>query len=183
MDEVLQKKNSFIDFLAKYDKYNENFKENFNPILNKACQMKIDTNAKNQDVLNNQYIRKKLTLKDNLKKIINDDDKSFKIRIKNILRSSMFSVIVTIAVLILLFLDDIRLLAINKYYDNSVDIILVSFFTFLVVEVIIFAFFIKQYRFTIFFWLDIMSILTLIPEINFFFPIKGDYYVDDHNHS
>ena len=57
---VLQKKNSFIDFLAKYDKYNENFKENFNPILNKACQMKIDTNAKNQDVLNNQYIRKKL---------------------------------------------------------------------------------------------------------------------------
>ncbi len=102
--------------------------------------------------------------------------------IKSTLRSTALSIIVSISLLILLFLDDIRHLTMNKEYDFLIDTILFSFFCFIVVEVFFLTIFIKRYRFTLFFWLDIVSILTLVSEIAMIFPVTGDYIVDD-NHS
>ena len=100
---------------------------------------------------------------------------------KNILRSSILSIIVSITLLNLLFLDDLRILFIKKKYDNVIDILLLSFYSFLIIETILCSIYIKQYRFSVLFWLDIFSLLTLLPEINIFFPVTGDYIIVHNN--
>ena len=96
--------------------------------------------------------------------------------IKIILKGKVFSLMIILAILILLFLEDIKILAINYHYDKIIDSIIFFFYLFVIFEFIVFNIFFKNYRFSLFFWLDIISIITLIPEIHLFNHHEDNVY-------
>jgi hypothetical protein len=179
---LLLKKGSFADFLSILEK-NQEQKQDKNKLdldknnINQTNQPDSKTATK-EDLINRLESSSTIKLKDETKKS-HKNAKGCIGKIKSTLRSTALSIIVSISLLILLFLDDIRHLTMSKEYDFYIDTILFSFFCFIVVEVFFLAVFIKRYRFTIFFWLDIISILTLVSEISMIFPVTGDYIVDD----
>ncbi len=179
---MLSKKGSFADFLSILEKNKEQKQDKNMSDLNKNNNNQTNQpdskTVTKEDLTNRLETSGTIKLKDETKKK-DKNGKGFIGLIKSTLRSTALSIIVSISLLILLFLDDIRHLTMSKEYDFYIDTILFSFFCFIVVEVFFLAVFIKRYRFTIFFWLDIISILTLVSEISMIFPVTGDYIVDD----
>ena len=117
--------------------------------------------------------------------IINEDQKEVKLikkdcwngflkNTRKILLSHIFSFLATFAIIIILFVDDVRIIAINKDYDIYVDAVMLIIIIFIFFEITAFIIFIKGYRFSFFFWLDICSFCSLIPDM---FRL----FVDDNN--
>jgi hypothetical protein len=107
---------------------------------------------------------------------------SFSQKMKKILKGKVFSMIIIIAILCLLFLEEVKVLIINHKYDVLVDSIIFVFFLFVICEFILFNIFLKNYRFSFFFWLDFISILSLAPEIHLFSKHDELYHFEAHDH-
>ena len=89
-------------------------------------------------------------------------------KMKKILKGKVFSIIIIIAIFTLLFLEEFKVLVIDHKYDVVVDSVIFVFYLFVIFEFVLFNIFLKNYRFSFFFWLDIISILSLAPEIHLF---------------
>jgi len=116
--------------------------------------------------------------------LISPDEKrlSFSQKMKKILKGKVFSIIIIIAILTLLFLEEIKVLVIDHKYDVLVDSIIFVFFLFVICEFILFNIFLKNYRFSFFFWLDLISILSLAPEIHLFSKHDELYNFEGNDH-
>lgn len=64
-----------------------------------------------------------------------------------------------------LFFDDIRVLAIDKTYDGILFGITSACFLIFTVEILLAAMCREEYFMTFFFWLDIISTISMIPDI------------------
>lgn len=106
-------------------------------------------------------------------------DKSWLIRLgytmKKILHSSCFTIILTCAIIIILFIEDLKELCIPKEYDFWVDLIVLLIYCFFLLEFTLFTIFMKSYRFSFFFFIDVLSISGLTPTIEIF-------WTDYHHH-
>ena len=86
-------------------------------------------------------------------------------RVQEIVDGKIVAIVMAIITIWVLFGDDIRLLATSKPADTG---FFASFFLCLllfIIEIIANSIFIQDYKFTFFFWLDVVATISLIPDI------------------
>jgi hypothetical protein len=162
-DKILRKE-SFMDFLVQVkpidneSKFREaeinfdNYLETQRALLAKGLKFEGNKDNEGEGWINCQKCLKK-----------------FSNFLRKIILSGPFSFFATFAIIIILFIEDIRTVAIDKKHDNIIDIVLVMMITFIGIEISLFITIIRSYRFSFFFWLDIASVLSLIPDIMILF--------------
>ena len=166
-NETLSKTNDNILSIDKkvLEKFSINNLFNFHEIRSqiKKCKSEnVHRNINLSPLTNTKYNLN--PIKDMRKKKTN---KCFR-KIKMILKGKAFSLLIILAILILLFLEDINVLVIKIEYDIIIDGIIFTAYLFVIIEIILFNIFLKNYRFSFFFFLDLIAILTLIPKIKVF---------------
>jgi len=167
------RKNSFIKFMRYFDEY-----KNDDEILklkkvkiNRAQTVRYDDVIQiEDDELNNEEDVKQTNSLENIGKLL-----------KKMLLSKYFSILATLAIVIILFLEDLRVIVIHKKYDTLVDVIMLLMIIFIFLEISLFIILVKGYRFSFFFWLDICSFCSLIPDIMILFI--HDEHLDYYNMS
>jgi hypothetical protein len=96
-------------------------------------------------------------------------------KIVNFFHTRYFSILFTINVVIALFLDSLKRIFFPISWDKGIDIIMASVFLFFIVEISIQFVFEKSYRFSFFFFADVLSVCGLIPELHLFLDTHYDY--------
>jgi hypothetical protein len=96
-------------------------------------------------------------------------------KIVGFFHSRYFSILFTINVLIALFLDSLKRIFFPISWDKGVDIIMATVFLFFIVEISMQFVFEKSYRFSFFFFADVLSVCGLIPELHLFMDTHYDY--------
>jgi hypothetical protein len=166
------RKNSFIKFMRHFDEY-----KNDDDIL-KLKKVKINRSQTvryddviqiEEDQLNYEDVKQTNSF-ENIGKLL-----------KKALLSKYFSILATLAIIIILFLEDLRVIVIHKKYDTLVDVIMLLMIIFIFLEISLFILLVKSYRFSFFFWLDICSFCSLIPDIMILFI--HDEHLDYYNMS
>ena len=103
-------------------------------------------------------------------------------QVEKFLESKVFNIIFAIAILINLFLEDIRIFVIPDDYDFQIEVVKLILFLFFVLEMCLSFIFIKSYRFSFFFYFDIVAICGLIPEAHLLYESHHqDYIYEDKN--
>jgi len=67
-----------------------------------------------------------------------------------------------------LFFDDIRVVSLPKSLDDSFNIVTTICFGLFLAEIIAACLCRKDYFWTFFFWLDVVSTLSMLPDISWF---------------
>ena len=139
----------------------EEFKEN-----DKLNELKSNNLMKSQTIIFNEELEPKAAEEE---KIIIKNTKGFCKYIENTLRkallSSFFSFFATFAIVVILFIDDLRIIGLHKKWDELVDVIMIIIIIFIFIEISLFFIVIRSYKYTFFFWLDICSFCSLIPDL------------------
>ena len=91
------------------------------------------------------------------------------------MESSFFNVVITTLTIYALFGDDIRVAAFDKYADIGFDVVniialaciitIINLFTAFSIEILLSVFVKKDYFLSFFFWLDVISTISLILDI------------------
>ena len=87
-------------------------------------------------------------------------------RINMLLESNYFKCYSTLLTIFALYLDDIKKLTTNESYDKLFDIITVIIISLFLIEVILDFLVDEQYGCGLFFWIDIIGIISLILDIS-----------------
>jgi hypothetical protein len=87
------------------------------------------------------------------------------IKTEKILESYPIVIFVSIVTVYTLFFDDIRVLSIKKQYDDIFFGITSSCFFIFTIEILLAAMCREEYFMTFFFWLDIISTISMLPDI------------------
>ena len=149
----LKNNNTYMDFLQNFEEYKDD---------KKLKDIKESTQLHSKFTLKFENFDEKFDEKELIETNFMEKLASF---LRNIIASYWFSLFATISVISILFLEDIKILFINKKWDHYVDTFILIIIIFIFLEVILFIIFIRTYRFSFFFWLDIISCLSLIPNI------------------
>lgn len=98
---------------------------------------------------------------------VDDDAVSLRLRVRNVMDGRLVTLIMTSLTLYALFGDDFRL----WFFSQTIDI---YFYSFLNVALIMFLMEIlinscvqDEFKYSFFFWLDIVATLSLLPDIQF----------------
>lgn len=95
-------------------------------------------------------------------------------KVQEIIDGKLIAITMAVVTIWVLFGDDIRLLATSKSADEG---FFASFFLCLllfIIEIVANSIFIPDYKFTFFFWLDVVATLSLIPDI----PLIRDAFLN-----
>lgn len=87
------------------------------------------------------------------------------VRTERILESYPIVIFVSIVTVYTLFFDDIRVLSIGKQFDDVFYAITSACFVIFAVEIFLAALCRENYFLTFFFWLDIVSTISMLPDI------------------
>jgi hypothetical protein len=94
-----------------------------------------------------------------------DEEAMVRQRVRDFIDGQMVTVVMTCFTLWALFGDDIRLYATDKpadiYFSVSFNVMLVAF----VVEIFLTSLVVDDYKYSFFFWLDVIAAVSLIPDI------------------
>lgn len=63
--------------------------------------------------------------------------------------------------------DDLRMALFTKFYDRPFDILTITCLTLFSLEILIFSIVVDDYFLSFYFWLDFVSTVSLISDINF----------------
>ena len=85
----------------------------------------------------------------------------------NLLNHNVSTFIISMITLMVLYLDDIRIIFLNKGEDKSVDFILVFCMVVFIIELLISSYSMPGYLWSFFFWLDLISCLSMPMDIEF----------------
>lgn len=86
--------------------------------------------------------------------------------LRQFLTSIGFQIFITILAIFSLFSDDIRTVAFDVRADLTFDVIHIILIVVFVVEIILSWIAIPEYRFSFFFFLDVISTLSILLDIN-----------------
>ena len=86
-------------------------------------------------------------------------------RIKNIIDGKVVTISMAIVTLFVLFGDDVRLVATSKEADQGFFVSFMICLVLFVVELIANSIFVEDYKFSFFFWLDVIATISLLPDI------------------
>ena len=87
-------------------------------------------------------------------------------RIKHLLQNIYFQVFITVIALFSLFSDDIRMAAFDAAADLTFDVIHMILILIFVVEIILSWIALEDYRFSFYFFLDVISSLSILLDIS-----------------
>ena len=83
------------------------------------------------------------------------------------IQHSYVTIFISLITLIVLYVDDIRIIFLDMSFDFYVDIFLVFCMLVFITEIIIQSYSLKDYLWSFFFWLDMLSILSMPLELYF----------------
>ena len=90
---------------------------------------------------------------------------------KTILDNPAVEIFLLIVVIYSLFMDDIRLAFLPKSADDPLSVITIVIMVIFTVEIVYSCFVIKGYRWSFYFWLDVISTLTLLFDLSWIFDL------------
>jgi hypothetical protein len=93
------------------------------------------------------------------------------VKIERFLESYPMVIFVAIVTVYTLFFDDIRVITIEKQYDDVFYGITSGCFFFFICEIFLAALCRDNYFLTFFFWLDIVSTISMFPDIGWVWDI------------
>jgi hypothetical protein len=115
---------------------------------------------------------KKSTTRD--KKNINQNWENIKINLRKILDNFFFIVFMMIITLVILFIGDIQVILIDPTWDFEIDFIKLMIFIIYILEILFSCICLNDYIYSFFFWLDILSTIYILQDINFILnPLLG----------
>ena len=83
------------------------------------------------------------------------------------IQHSYVTIFISLITLIVLYVDDIRIIFLDMSFDFYVDIFLVFCMLVFITEIIVQSYSLKDYLWSFFFWLDMLSILSMPLELYF----------------
>lgn len=89
--------------------------------------------------------------------------------VKKFIDSYTVTIFMLLITLFVLFASDVKAYSLGKDVDGAFNIIQTIFFGFFVLEILLASYAVPNYLFSFFFWLDIISTISLIQEIDFIF--------------
>ena len=96
-------------------------------------------------------------------------------RINELLDNKYVTIVVSLMTLVALFGDDTRLAFLGKSADIYVDCLLLTCFIAFLAELVLQCFAKTGYNLSFFFWLDLVALLSLVPDIYFLIELfTGD---------
>ena len=75
--------------------------------------------------------------------------------------------VMTIVTFYALFMDDIRFLWLPKEADLTIDIITIICISLYLIELVLGIIAVDKYFLSFYFWVDIISLLSMVPDISF----------------
>lgn len=96
-----------------------------------------------------------------------------------IFNSPIFSFVFLINIITALFLENLKIVILPKSWDHSIDVVMLAVFIFFLLEIILHIIFIQNYRFSFFFYADILAVCGLIPEIHIFYGVHDSQYTGE----
>ena len=91
----------------------------------------------------------------------------WKIKIEKLLENYYWVGVMTLVTFYALFMDDIRFLWLPKSADLTIDIFTIVCMTLYVIELILGIIAVDKYFLSFYFWVDLISLLSMIPDISF----------------
>ena len=95
-----------------------------------------------------------------------EEESQCKKNIKKLLQNIVFQVFITLIALFSLFSDDIRMAAFDASADLTFDIIHMILILIFFVEIILNWIALEEYRFSFYFFLDVISSLSILLDIS-----------------
>ena len=86
--------------------------------------------------------------------------------IRLFVESNYYKIYSTFLTIFALYIDDIKKLTTEKDYDKLFDIIIIIIISLFLLELILYFFLDEKYGCGLFFWIDIISIISMILEIS-----------------
>jgi len=88
-------------------------------------------------------------------------------KLKKLMDSNWISSLMTLLIIFALFGDNIRIICFHYSSDDAFSYISLVIMTIFLVEIVINFYISNEYRFSFFFWLDLLSTISLILDVNF----------------
>jgi hypothetical protein len=150
-------------------------------------QKKLFKEGKNQEKIHNSFTRKQsLNAILYLEKIKKNEDEELKKKLEtkktdkkfpflynknliNIVDSNIFMIFFMILTVFIMFIKDIQIGFLSASEDEIIDTFQTLAFFLFILEIIFTSFAKKDYLNSFFFWLDVVSTMTIIQDINFMF--------------
>lgn len=118
----------------------------------------------NEKILRKSHFKKEDV---NVFKISEEKKKNSKVlKLEKLLDSYFFQIVITLMILYALFGTDFKFLSFSIENDVGFDIITIIAFVLFKMEIILSIFVKKDYLFSFFFWLDIISTMTLVLDLS-----------------
>jgi hypothetical protein len=87
-------------------------------------------------------------------------------KIQDFIDGKIVAVTMAVVTVWVLFGDDIRLVSTNKSADEGFEVSFLICLVLFILEIIANSIFISDYKFTFFFWLDVIATISLLPDIS-----------------
>jgi len=91
----------------------------------------------------------------------------WKIKIEKMLENYYWVGMMTLVTFYALFMDDIRFLWLPKSADLTIDVFTIICMSLYVIELILGIIAVEKYFLSFYFWVDLISLLSMIPDISF----------------
>jgi hypothetical protein len=88
---------------------------------------------------------------------------------ETIFNSNYYFVIELIVIIFILIEEELKIIFTNKSSDLPFSIIILLFMILYITELILYSIFIKEYFLNFYFWLDIISIISILLDVHWFY--------------
>lgn len=93
---------------------------------------------------------------------------AWKLKVQRIIQENYFVIaLMSIVTFYVLFMDDIRMLTMPKSADLAIDITIIIALCLYLAELIASILVVEGYFLSFYFWVDLLSFVSLIPDLNF----------------
>jgi len=97
-----------------------------------------------------------------------------RLRVRSVIDGKWVTVVMAVIALWVLFGDDIKVMTTGRWSDQGFAISYVFSLSLFIIEIIVNSLVVDEYKFSFFFWLDVIAALSLLPDIYFIInPIIG----------
>lgn len=100
---------------------------------------------------------------------ISKQKKTIKKKVEEFLNNSTLTILMSIITIWVLFADDIRMLATSMESDDTFTILNIVFMSLFFIEYLISCYALPNYLFSFFFWLDLISVISMVLDIQWFY--------------
>lgn len=105
------------------------------------------------------------------KKVIDEDESPLRARVREFVEGKWITLIMTLTTLFALFGDDFRLWFTDKFIDPYFFGFLCGAFVLFSLEILINSCVLDDFKYSFFFWLDLVATLSLIVDIEWIFQL------------